>query len=241
MTSEHETFDPPNVSAEADEAKEAAARMANVQPQVALAPSEGGPEPTPPTDPYSNDPDAEAFHSVREPAPPAAAPGEGVPVPGSYQGPSEPEAPPTAVVKEALGQTDPEPVSELPDGERRFVSPKYRGGKFLVKAGELVMVPSPRGPWARERVGDIWVDFKSGNGIFSTTDPIAIAWCEAHPEVCRDAFDPKTPAWVAVVEATLETATQAARLPANTDIDALLRGEASGLGGSDLVRRARGG
>lgn len=183
MTSGYETFDPPNTSAEADEAKAAAASTTGAQP---------------------------------------------------------PEAPPIAVVKEALGQSDPEPA-ELPDGERRFVSPKYRGGKFLAKAGELVMVPSPRGPWAKERVGDIWVDFKSGNGIFRTTDPVAIAWCEAHPEVCRDAFDLKTPAWVAVVEATLETATQAARLPANTDIDALLRGEASGLGGSDLVRRARGG
>lgn len=149
------------------------------------------------------------------------------------------EAPPAEVVQEALGTTTPAPV-ELPDGERRFVAPKYRGGKFLAKAGTVVEVPSPRGPWAKERKGDIWVDFKSGNGIFSTTDPEAIAWCEAHPDVCRDAFDPKTPAWVAVVEATLETATQTARLPANTDVDALLRGEVSGLGGSDLVRRARG-
>jgi len=161
----------------------------------------------------------EAFERMKAPeAPPSAPPGEGVPVP-------EPSGAPNV---------------ELPDGERRFVAPGHRGGKFLAHAGDIVQVPSPRGPWNKERIGDIWVNFANGNGVFSTKDPKAIAWCEAHPEICRDAFDPKTPAWVAITEATLETPTQGARLPRSTDIEAMLRGDASGLGGSGLVKRARG-
>jgi len=185
MTSEYETFNPPNTSAEADEAKEA---VAQAQDRV--------PEP--------------------------------------------------AVVKEALGQPEvmgagaggPYDEEIEPTSMRAFVAPAFRSGKFLVKGGEVVQVPSPRGPWAKERIGDVWVRFN--NGVCRTDDPVVIAWCKAHPDICRDAFDAKTPAWVALTEATLETANRSARLPRNTDVEALLRGEMSGLGGSDLVRQARG-
>ena len=175
MTSEYETFNPPNTSAEAKEAKAAQTTAAETTP-------------------------------------------------------------PVEAVKEAL-QMDPEPASELPEGVRVFVAPAYRGGKFLAKAGTVVQVPSPRGPWDKERQGDIWVKFD--NGVFRTDDPVAIAWCEAHPDVCRDAYDSKTPAWVALTEATMETARQSARLPRNPDVEALLRGDVSGLGSSNLVDQAR--
>ena len=176
----------------------------------------------------------ERMQGVKE-APPSAPPGEGVPVPTLESVPPKADDPVPDPAPSVV-----EPTEELPDGERRFVAPGHRGGKFLAHAGDIVQVPSPRGPWNKERIGDIWVNFANGNGVFSTKDPKAIAWCEAHPEICRDAFDPKTPAWVAITEATLETPTQGARLPRSTDIEAMLRGDASGLGGSGLVKRARG-
>ena len=143
------------------------------------------------------------------------------------------------ILKNAPVQSVPEETPELPKGTRVFVSPAHKNCRFLAKAGTVVKQPSPQGPWDHSRDGDVWVQFSNGY-VVVTGDKHVIAWCEAHTDVCRDAFAPETEAWAALTEATLETSTESAKLPKNTDIEKLLSGEAQGLADSDsLVSQAR--
>jgi hypothetical protein len=125
-----------------------------------------------------------------------------------------------------------------PEGVRSFVAPAHPNGKFMVKPGKLIQAPSPDGPRDIRREGDIWAKFSGG--VLITDEPEVIAWCEKHPDICRDAFDPQTEVWVALREAQRETATRGASLPPSLDVAKLLQGDMSGLGDlSSLTRHAR--
>jgi hypothetical protein len=142
----------------------------------------------------------------------------------------------------------------LPESTRVFVAPMFPQSRFLVRAGKVVQVPSPYGPWDKERIGDIWVEFN--DGILKTDNPEVIAWCEAHdgspigqdrkgntvyePDICKDAYDPQADAWAAIKEAQLETSTKAPRLPKNLSAQKLLAGEIQELADPDnIMMRAR--
>jgi hypothetical protein len=146
-----------------------------------------------------------------------------------------------ALVQTALKNAPKPPAEETagpPPGTRVFVAPAYPNMRVLVKQGKLIQAPSPDGPRDIRREGDVWAKFVGG--ILVTDDPDVIAWCEAHHDVCRDAYDPKTEVWVALVQAQRETATSEAKLPPGLDVEKLLEGDIAGLGGlTDLVKNAR--
>ncbi len=142
------------------------------------------------------------------------------------------------IAKLVKGAPAPAEASSVPEGTRSFVAPAHPNGKFLVRQGKLIQAPSPEGPRDIRREGDVWAKFTSG--VLVTDDPDVIAWCEKHPELCRDAFDPETEVWAALIEAQRETATRGASLPPSLDVSKLLRGDLSGLGNlSSLTTRAR--
>jgi len=125
--------------------------------------------------------------------------------------------------------------------KRVFVSPEQLNSEFLVVAGELVTAGanafSGGLPIAMRRDGDVFAKFT--NGILATDDPDIIAWCEANPDICRDAADPQTEAWAMLKDMQLETSSKESTLPRNANIDAMLRGESPTGGPESLVTRAR--
>ncbi len=126
------------------------------------------------------------------------------------------------------------------EGKRSFVAPAHPNGKFLVKQGKLIQAPSPDGPRDIRREGDIWARFHNGVLVAEEPEVEVVAWCEKHPEICRDAFDPQTEVWVALITAQRETATRGASLPPSLDVAKLLSGDLAGLGElSSLTKQAR--
>lgn len=90
------------------------------------------------------------------------------------------------------------PPTEL-EGYRSFVAAReYANAVFLVKEGKLIEAPLAMGmtpgvkPLVR-REGDKMAAFRGG--ILVTDDPDLIAWCLAHPKVCRPSEDPMTKGW----------------------------------------------
>ena len=142
-------------------------------------------------------------------------------------------------------------------GLRRFVSPAHKNEQFIIP-GTVVQAPpnafSGGMPIDLRRDGDVVVRFN--NGILITDDPKVIEWCEARdgtvletdletgeatvcePDICRDAEDPQTRAWVALVENTLNTSTKEATLPRGLDVGKVLRGEQTAVSGGSLVDQA---
>lgn len=112
---------------------------------------------------------------------------------------------------------------------------KYANVTFLAKAGKPVFAPIQAGmPMGTvpvtHRDGDVWVKFV--NGVCTTNDPEAIEWCQAHPDVCRRADDPRTRAWEALKSAQVELATREALIDGGMNVDELVFGdrEAAELG-----------
>jgi hypothetical protein len=130
---------------------------------------------------------------------------------------------------------------------RSFVAPKERNLRQLVKAGELNQVRDPNSPtgWrdaGRKATGpnsDVFVEFRSGS--LTTDDPDVIAWCEAHPKICRDAADPETVVWANLVNAQTWTARQDPTLSPGMDVDAFMKGDRSAMRGpqADLIAHAQ--
>lgn len=148
---------------------------------------------------------------------------------------------------EAARQKAREAIEELPkpaprrEGSKVFISPEYLNGKFLVKQGATRKERLADGRLIETRDDDLIARFR--NGLLTTDDPDIIEWAKAHPEICRDADDPDTPAWVALKTATLATSRQDPSLPPEMDIAKLLRGEIQELVGGgpagDLLRAAQ--
>jgi hypothetical protein len=131
-----------------------------------------------------------------------------------------------------------QPDPELPEGTRIFVAPADLNGKFLVVAGKVVQVPSPNGPWDKERVGDVFAQFSGG--ILMTDNAEVIAWCEKSRDICRDAFDPQTEAWAALRTNQLETSTKTASIRKDLNVQDILDGKDTIIGDAEsLVARAR--
>jgi hypothetical protein len=121
--------------------------------------------------------------------------------------------------------------------ERRveaFVSPVERNLRVLVKAGELTQVRDPNSPTGMRdvgRVNDVVIEFIDGICVLDESDPHfaeKLAWCQEHPETCRDIRDPYTEAWAYMKELQTTTANQEGRLPQNIDLERILRGDPSG-------------
>jgi hypothetical protein len=142
-------------------------------------------------------------------------------------------------------------MSKTKTNLRTFVSPAYKNQEFLIVAGKVISAPpnafSGGMPIDLRRDGDVWAKFVSG--VLQTDNPVIIAWCEANdgsvledgevePDICRDVNDPQTRAWVALVEQTLNTGSKDATMPPGTDVGKILRGEATPVGGSELMDRA---
>jgi hypothetical protein len=114
------------------------------------------------------------------------------------------------------------------DGYRTFVAPVEKNTRFLAKAGEMVFFRDPNSPIGKREVareGDVWVVFT--NGIVTTKDPIVIAWCEANPDICRDANDPRAKNWADLKERQVPTASREALLDRGMDVDELLYGDSA--------------
>jgi hypothetical protein len=113
-----------------------------------------------------------------------------------------------------------------------FVAPVEKNTRFLVTAGKPLTVNDPNSPKGKrmyEREGDVFVEFVSGICVLTPgVNDVEIAWCNAHPEICRDASDPMTEAWLYLKEQQVATASKDAGLPSSIDIEALLRGDARG-------------
>lgn len=125
-----------------------------------------------------------------------------------------------------------------------YVAPVEKNTRFLVKPGTPLTVNdpnSPRGKRMYEREGDVWVEFTAGICVLTKgEDDEKIAWCDAHPEICRSAADPMTEAWVYMKEMQIATANRDATLPASIDVEALLRGDPRGSKvAHETVTRAR--
>ena len=118
------------------------------------------------------------------------------------------------------------PPSDVQEqGYRTFVACKeFENSKFLAIAGTPVKMPPHPGmspgitPYSN-RAGDKFVKFSGG--VLVTNDENAIAWCEAHPQVCRDADDPRTQGWVTMKEMQTDIAARDAMLPKSVDVDAM--------------------
>jgi hypothetical protein len=87
-------------------------------------------------------------------------------------------------------------VAEAEDGLVAYVAAaEFANHRWLVKAGEPVYLrqEGATSPGMRSRDGDVWAKFV--NGVLVTDKPEVIAWCEAHPTICRRETDPSTKAW----------------------------------------------
>ena len=118
----------------------------------------------------------------------------------------------------------PEEPAVTPVGKRGFIAPAYKNGKFMVKPGVSGRMQLADGRSIEDRPGDKFAVFKGG--MLITDDEDIIAWCEKHPEICRDAQDPDTRVWATLTESKLTLSTRSAQLPEGLDIDKLIKGEA---------------
>ena len=144
---------------------------------------------------------------------------------------------------EKVGTTLDEEDAPAPVDRRLvFVAPAHPTGKFLVKPGDVLMQPSPYGPWPVSRHGDVFIRFHGGLIIIDPSDPndqVRLAWLRAHPEIARDADDPQTDLWVKLTTDKHPTSRREASLPANANIEEILDGNFNSFGSSDLMNRAR--
>lgn len=144
--------------------------------------------------------------------------------------------------KRAVGTDISAGESAPPDLRRCFVAPAHPRGKFLVRGGEVLMQPSPNGPWPYDRRGDIKIQFREGVIVLDPDDPedaIRLAWLEDHPEIARDVDDPQTALWAKLVEDKHPTSRREASLPSNINVEEVLEGNLASMGESDLIARAR--
>ena len=118
------------------------------------------------------------------------------------------------------------PPSDVQEqGYITFVSCKeFENSKFLAVVGKPEKMPPHPGmspgitPYS-QRVGDKLVKFSGG--VLVTNDEEVINWCKAHPQVCRDANDPRTQGWATMKAMQTDTASQDAPLPRSVDVDAM--------------------
>lgn len=122
-----------------------------------------------------------------------------------------------------LSQENLPPSDVQEQGYRTFVAAKqYENSKILAIPGTPIKMPPHPGmspgitPYS-QRDGDKFVKFSGG--VLVTNDYEIIAWCEAHPQVCRDASDPRTQGWVTLKDMQTETASRDAVLPQSVDVD----------------------
>lgn len=114
----------------------------------------------------------------------------------------------------------------VPEGHRVFITySQFANAHILVKSGEPVYAPvgthTPLGMRpVSHREGDKWAVFQGG--VLVTDDPDIIAWCESHPEICRDASDPFAAEWAELKSAQLPTNTRDEMLPRTIDVDKLI-------------------
>ena len=163
----------------------------------------------------------------------------------------------------ASGQRD------APEGGLRvFIAPQEPNTSFLVRVGKVISFRDPGSPTGKRdtaREGDVKASFHGG--ILATSDPIVIAWCEAHgPDedlhkayhkdrgetarscraghgICCDATDPQAEVWAEFKAAQIPTAGRDATMPPGVDIDGVLQGRQikgrTGGEGSRLIDAAR--
>lgn len=130
-------------------------------------------------------------------------------------------------------------------GFRAFVFPTKQFHKELVKAGveppPEVVIRNPA--QLSRRTGDVFLEVSGGICILDPRQPgfsEKLAWCEEHPELCRDAFDPKTVIWASMKQSQTDTMYKDASLPKNVNVDKLVDGDFSQLLPEDsLVARAQ--
>jgi hypothetical protein len=128
---------------------------------------------------------------------------------------------------------------------RVFVSPHQPNARILIRAGTVVKVPSPNGPWEHSRDGDVFVTFRQGVVSLDPTNPsdqLCIDWCETKgraKDICRDINDPQTALWAKLKEDMSPTSRREASLPSNLNVEEVLAGDLQSLGQSDLIARAR--
>lgn len=131
------------------------------------------------------------------------------------------------------------------EGYVGFVAPVEQNTRILAnpdpvdnKVIQLRDQNSATGLRDTQRTNDVWVEFV--NGSFVTNDPAAIAWCRAHPKICRDVSDPQTGTWYMMRLAQIPLAARGASLPPETDVDAALAGDLTKLGSEpDPVTQTR--
>jgi hypothetical protein len=87
------------------------------------------------------------------------------------------------------------------------------------------------------------LEFTGGIALIGADDPareLKIAWCEAHPEKCRDVLDPQADAWAAMRDSQIQRANREATLSPELDVNAILRGDVTGFGpAKSLAAKAR--
>jgi len=128
--------------------------------------------------------------------------------------------------EKALKRTKPLPTKVADEGYRTFIAPIEKNTRFLAKAGEVVWFRDQTAPLGRRdisREGDVTVQFT--NGILTTKDPDIIEWCEANPDICRDAADPRTKVWADLKERQIATASREPLLERSLDVDELVYGD----------------
>lgn len=119
---------------------------------------------------------------------------------------------------------------------RTFVAAEeHHNTRFLAQAGTPVKAPVLAGSTSGiipliTREGDIFAEFTSG--VLVTKVPEVITWCEAHPQVCRDATDPRTPSWATLKAMQVSKANREAALGREIDVDAMAFPELPGIDGA---------
>jgi len=137
--------------------------------------------------------------------------------------------------KEASAQLAEGKPIEAPNADeyRTFVAAEeYHNTRFLAHPGEAVKAPIVAGNTSGvvpliTRIGDLFAEFNSGVLVTKVTE--VIAWCEAHPQVCRDATDPRTPGWATLKAMQVSKANREAALGREIDVDAMAFPEIPGV------------
>lgn len=145
-------------------------------------------------------------------------------------------------------------IGELKPGRVAFVAPVHKNDTILIHPGKPTLcvaggdtpaVPGMAYPGGTEvrRLGDVFVQFIHGIAIFDPqdeTDQLRIAWCEAHPETCRNAIDPMTDTWAAMKEGQTPLKDKEPGFDPSLDVDAVMRGDYSSFARSgSLASQAR--
>lgn len=137
-------------------------------------------------------------------------------------------------------------ASVAKSGKRAFVFPNHVNFKALLRAGVLNQIRdanAPLGVRDMSRTGDIFLKVTGGMCVFdpSTEDgALQLAYCEAHPEMCRDAMAPETEVWAEMKRGQAQLVNKEPSIPQNLDIDKIMAGDFSGFAkAGSLTARAR--